>query len=405
MSTETAEPIDGATGLAGVNEAVLGDEGMTSSNPSELAYERLMSTRTARPTGNVAAKAVLLHREDVDFLARHPTQFSNRSALGMDLRLPPLDYDGSEHARYRRLLDPLFAPKKVDAWIPDIARIANELIDTFIDRGECDFAREFAFPMPATMFLRLMGVPFDDLPRFRSEGEPSTAEERVQAAMDLNRRVYEYIDEALDDRKRERREDILSQLLDLELEGDRLSHDEVLRMTRLLFVAGLDTVNSALQCDFAYLASHPEHRRQLVETPAVIPSAVEELLRWASPVSGLSRVASEPVDVADVHLEPAERIGFSILAANNDPVEFDNPLTVDLQRNPNRHIAFGVGTHRCAGSHLARVELRIAVEEWHKRIPDYWTKPTTEPLYTNGIVRHVDLELAFPPGGVPTATG
>jgi cytochrome P450 len=336
-----------------------------------------------------------VHRQDVEAVLRNPEVFSNRGGVGNDIRHPPIDYDPPEHSRYRRLLDPIFAPRQVARWEVDIRRIANELIDRFIDRGECDVADEFAFPLPATMFLRLMGVPYDDLDEVLRGGGTMTEADAGGAAA-TSGRIFGYIERAFEERKAERRDDVLSQLLDFELEGERLTHEEVLGMAQLLFIAGLDTVNSSLQCFFAFLATSPDHRQEIVDDPSIIPNAVEEMMRYESPVPAVSRVVTREFEIADVRVSEGERVAVSLMSANTDPAAVDRPDEVDFHRDANRHLGFGGGVHRCAGSHLARLELVCALDEWHKRIPTYHVKPGSDVAHQFGGTRHVDLRLAFP---------
>ena len=384
------------TGGDELNEMGLDADGLTSATPYECIHARQAETRVlcpADPGGRLAG--VLLRRDDVEYLSKRPKQFVNRTGTGGPLRLPALDYEGEEHARHRRLLDPMFGPKAILHWESEMAATCNDLIDGFINRGECDFTNEFAFTMPARMFLRLMGVPIDDVDTFvvSRGGDPADSDARRET----NARIYAYIEEAMLERAERRGDDLLSRLLDFELEGDKLTHDEVLGMGRLLFLAGLDTVNSALQLFFAFLATHPDHRHRIANDPGVIPAAVEELLRWSSPVAGLTRQAAVDTQLAGLRLAAGERVGFSLLGANHDQTEFLDSGHVDFDRDTNRHFAFGVGGHRCAGSHFARLELRVALEQWHRRIPDYTVRPGTEPSYNNGVVRHVDLHLAWNP--------
>jgi cytochrome P450 len=191
---------------------------------------------------------------------------------------------------------------------------------------------------------------------------------------------------------------VVSRFLAAEIDGDRLTRDDILDICFLFLIAGLDTVSDSLTCMYAFLATHPEHRREIVENPSCIPNAVEELLRWESPVpSGVPRVAT-----CDTELPNGKTVkeGTAVMvmygAANVDPDECPDSFHVRFDRDVNRHIAFGAGVHRCLGSHLARRELRVTLREWHRRIPDYWLKPGHEQLEYPPGLRHVkDLTLAW----------
>jgi cytochrome P450 len=222
------------------------------------------------------------------------------------------------------------------------------------------------------------------------------ARRRIQGA--TGREIYEYFGEVIADRVRSPRDDVVSGFLAAEIDGDRLSTDEVLDILFLFLIAGLDTVSDSLTCFYAFLAQNSEHRRLIASDPSIISSAVEELLRWESPVPvGVPRVATE-----DTELPNGQRVpqGTAVMvcygAANVDPGAFSDGTEVRFDREENRHIAFGGGVHRCLGSHLARRELRVALRQWHARIPDYRIKPGHEDLEYPPGLRHVkDLVLVW----------
>jgi cytochrome P450 len=355
--------------------------------------------------------ATAASREAVDFVFRHPEVFT--SEFGLDLGnvrpLIPLSVDPPGHSRYRRLLDPLFAPRKMDRQEEDIARRVNHFIDAFIDRGGCNFSQDFAEPFPSSVFLGLMGLPSDELSMFIRFRDGILRPEVIDpdAMFDIERRravsraigleIYEYFGAILDERARRPADDILSHFASAEIEGEKLSREEVLDICFLFLIAGLDTVSDSLTCFFAFLARHPAHRQQIIEDPAIIPGAVEELLRWESPVAGVPRVAKDDCTVAGVAIPAGTGINVSVGAANLDPAVFADPFDVRFNRSVNPHLAFGGGVHRCLGSHLARRELRVTLREWHRRIPDYWLKPGHEELEYQRGLRHVsDLMLAWP---------
>ena len=208
--------------------------------------------------------------------------------------------------------------------------------------------------------------------------------------------VYEYFDAVLDERAKSPQPDILTGFLAAEVDGERLSREEILDICYLFLSAGLDTVTDTLTCFLAFLAQHPAHRQLLVEDPTRIPAAVEELLRWETPVTGAIRVASSECELAGQRVPQGAFVLVGLGAANVDPAEFDDALEVRFDRDVNRHLAFGGGIHRCLGSHLARRELRVALREWHRRIPEYEIKPGSEVRYTAGLRCVPDLQLAWP---------
>lgn len=365
--------------------------------------------REACPVLRIDNNVVLMRREDIDHALRRPEVFSsNMSAveLGNIRPLIPLQIDPPNHVKYRRILDPLFAPKRMAILDSTVAALVNELIDTFLERGECDFAEEFAVPLPSKVFLRLLGLPVSDLDVFITmkdgiirpdavKGVTRESEEAKSYQQEVAASIYDYFDKVLDEREVERRDDWLSQFLDAEVDGDRLTREEILDVCFLFLIAGLDTVTDSLECFFAYLARHPDQRQVLVDDPSVIPSAVEELLRWESPVSGVARVAMHDTEVAGCPIGAGELVAVLLGSANTDEHEFPDGYEVNLRREPNRHLAFGGGVHRCLGSHLARLELRVAMREWHQRIPHYEVKEGVDLVYTP-FMRSVEyLPLVF----------
>ncbi|EUA10085.1 cytochrome P450 family protein [Mycobacterium kansasii 732] len=281
------------------------------------------------------------------------------------------------------------------------------MIDRFAGRGECDFHAEFAVPLPCTVFLQLLGLPLEDLDKFlewkdgviRPAGSTGY-DDRHDASAAVAQQIYEYFDRAIDDHIANPRDDVLSAMIAAtfkgQVAGQRLSREELLDICFLFLIAGLDTVTDSLDCFFVYLARHPEHRCQLIGQPDILPHAVEELLRWETPVPGVARVAMQDVEVGGCPISKGERVSPLLGAANTDPAEFPDPDLVDFNRNPNRHRAFGGGPHRCLGSHLARMELRVALREFHRRIPDYDIKPGTRLVYTAALRSVEALPLTFP---------
>jgi len=353
---------------------------------------------------------LLTRKEDIDFALRHADLFSsNMDAVDLKNARPmiPLQIDPPEHKKYRRLLDPLFSPHKTAVMEDEVRSLVNRLIDRFEDRGEVDFAKEFSVPFPCEVFLTLLGLPMDELDRFLAmkdgiirpdhvTGKPYGHPEMLAHQQKTADSVYAYFNEILDQREVERRDDLLSHFLDAEVDGDRLTREDILDICFLFLIAGLDTVTSSLDCMFAYLAQHPDQRRQIVEDPELIPNAVEELLRWETPVMGVARVAVQETELGGCPIHPGDQVMVMIGSANTDEAEFEDADQVRFDRAVNRHIAFGGGIHRCLGSNLARLELRTALREWHRRIPDYEVEPGHTLVYTGGI-RSIDyFPLRFP---------
>ena len=352
------------------------------------------------------------NRSNTEFVLRNHQLFSSEVEMNLGNVRPliPLNVDPPNHSKYRKLLDPLFAPRRMDEQEEDITRRVNGFIDAFIDKGECNFSEEFAELFPSSVFLGLLGLPEDQLRMFLGlrdgilhpeKFDPASLTDpaaRAAVMQKTGQEIYKYFGDLIEKRRTEPADDIITRFLNAEVGGEKLSSEDILDIAFLFLIAGLDTVSDSLTCFYAFLATHPDHRRQIVENPAVIPSAVEELLRWESPVpGGVPRMATQ-----DVELPTGQKVtaGTAILvsygAANIDPSGIADPFDVRFDREINPHIAFGGGVHRCLGSHLARRELRITLREWHRRIPEYRIKPGHEHLEYPPGLRHVkDLTLTW----------
>jgi cytochrome P450 len=249
-----------------------------------------------------------------------------------------------------------------------------------------------------------MGLPWEELDTLlrlkdgimRPGGGGLPAEEQMRIRDETGTAIYAYFNHILDERQRTPEADILTGFLQAEVDGDKLSREEILDICFLFLIAGLDTVTDSLTCFFAFLSQHPEHRQQIVGDPAIIPKAVEEMLRWETPVAGTARLATADSEVSGCPVAAGNLVFVSIGAANVDPAEFDDSMDVRFDREVNRHLAFGGGVHRCLGSHLARRELRVVLREWHRRIPDYGLKPGIELEYPPGLRMVQNLELVWP---------
>jgi cytochrome P450 len=373
------------------------------------AYRQLREGCPVARSNFAGHPAVYLSRyDDVLWALRHPEIFSSAVdalSIGQEQPLIPLQVDPPEHTRYRRLLNPEFVPRKIAELESDVRVLVNGILDTFVDRGHCDFHDEFATPLPSTIFLRLMGLPQADLPMFlqwrddivRPDVAPNDLEaaERVRAA--ASHAINDYFERSIETRRRIPDDGLLSRLVQSEIDGEHLTQTELLGISHLMLLGGLDTVTATLDCMVAYLAAHPERRRRLVEDPSLVPAAVEELLRRESPVMVVLRILTRDVSIGGMELCAGSHVTLLIGAANADGREFADGDGVDIDRDPNRHLAFGAGNHLCLGAHLARLELCVALEELHRRVPDYRIADGAEIHYSPGIRQADHLPLVFEP--------
>ena len=375
--------------------------------PHEVYQELREKCPVAR--SQITNQPVISRYDDVVWALRRPELFSSEMelqlALGTERPMIPQQIDPPAQTRYRRLLDPHFSRKKMEQLVPGIRDQANALIDSFVTDGHCEFDQQFAVPLPCTAFLQLLGLPQDrldfflgikdDIIRPQASREGLGMEEARTIRVEAGKRSYAFFEEAITQRRENPEDDLLTSLVTAEIDGERLTQDEILDICFLLLLAGLDTVTATLGCNLAYLASNPEQRERIVADPALIPSAVEELLRWETPVTAVPRVVKEDVDLNGVKLEKGALVTLLLGAANTDASHFARADVVDFERERNVHTAFGVGPHRCLGSHLARMELQVAMEEWHRRIPSYRIPAGEIPRYSPGIREVLYLPLEW----------
>lgn len=350
--------------------------------------------------------------EDVVAAGRNPhlvaTEPSTGEPFGMGTSVPliPLHLDGEIHRHYRRLLDPLFAPKKMALLEPQIRALADSLIDAFIDEGHAELHDALCVPLPSIMFLTLFGMPLEDLEFLnekknrilKNEGTSMMEMEQIGRAAGLE--LDTHLRCRLTERRAEsvRRDDLLDSFMYFQVDGHGLDDDEIVNLMHMFTIAGLDTVTSSLSCILAWLAKHPEQRRRLVAHPEELARAIEEIMRSESPVpSSGGRWAIQDTEVNGVPIKQGEMVYLCWASSNLDPAAFANPFEIDLQRESNAHIAFAAGFHRCLGSHLARAELRAAIDQFHRRIPDYWITEGDEVEYELAGVRQAKrVPISFP---------
>ena len=275
--------------------------------------------------------------------------------------------DPPDHTRLRRLVSRSFTTRQVERLRPAIHELVDTLLDELTRRGDVEFMSEFALPLPMAVIGELVGVPAEDRaglqPNVRAAArgiEPVLTEEEIGAAIAAMEELGAYFEAFLAERRREPRDDLMSALAGASENDDRLTDDEILSTAILLFSAGFETTTNLLGNGLLALLTHPEQLADWRANPEIAPSAVEELLRFDSPVQFNLRAALEPAELAGQPLERGDRIVVLQGAANRDPEEFDRPEELDLRRSPNTPLSFGWGIHHCIGAALARLEGEIA---------------------------------------------
>lgn len=344
---------------------------------------------------NSSGAWVLTRAEDIRQVLQNPQLFSSRGVSGFSKLLGetwdmiPLEIDPPRHTQFRAILNPLLSPARIAKMQDGIRAICSELIDAVADKGGCDFVEAFARPFPVRIFLQLMGLPLALFDQFLKWNNSllfaESMEERIAAAA----AIRDYLRELIADRKQNPVDDLATAAVQARIDGKPISDDEILGICYLLFVGGLDTVAASLGFYFRHLAQNPEQQRSLRDNPALIPDAVEELLRAHSVVM-VSRFVTADTEIGGVSMKQGDCIAIYTSFASFDPKEVEHPETVDFKRSMNRHIAFSYGPHRCIGSHLARRELVTALEEWTRRVPEFRIPEGAEVRMHGGVVFSID---------------
>ena len=301
--------------------------------------------------------------------------------------VPPISADPPLHTWTRRLILPTMSPARVAEYEVFTRELCRRLVDGVIARGEGDAAAEYAQQIPVRVIGHILGVP-DDMSGTFTEWVRNV----LEFAHDPERRrrgivgIITYLQGAVAERKAEPKDDFITELLNSENDGEPIPEGVVMGMCALLLIAGIDTTWSSIGSTMWHLAMHPDDRRRLIAEPELMPTAIEEFLRAYAPVT-MARRLIEDKDYNGCPMKAGERVLMNFPAANRDPAIFPDADKVILDRQQNRHLAFGAGIHRCAGSNLARMELRVAVEEWLARIPHFEVVDESKVTWAGGQVR------------------
>jgi cytochrome P450 len=322
---------------------------------------------------------VLTEGSDIRTALQDPATFSSGAIQPTDpdpqYMLVPEMLDPPVHTAWRQLLAPWFSPRAVEKMAPGVRRRCIELIEPIEGRDSCNFHLDFAYRYPTSIFLELMGLPTEDLPQFQRWNDeihhlPFDMDPERQRALAAQNAVMSYFAELMEVRRRQPEDDLLTAATSWKIDGRPVDRQDLLSMYLLMFQAGMDTVSSQLAYIFWHLATHPDDRNRILEDPGLIPGAVEEFLRFYAFVAP-SRKVTQDVSYAGCPMAAGDMVFVPLCGATRDPDMFEDATSFRMDRAINNHVAFGAGPHRCLGSHLARLELRCALEEWHSRIPHY----------------------------------
>ena len=313
---------------------------------------------------------------------------------------PPITADPPEHKPYKQLILPFFTPDAVEAHRAFTAALCHELIDRFADAGACDAARDYAQQIPPRVIARMLGIDPSRGDEFTewTQGVLEFGQTRPELRRHYRRVIREFFAELVTARRADPGDDMISKLIAAEIEGEPLSDYTVIGICNLLLVAGIDTTWSSIGASLWHLAGHGEDRRRLGNEPELFPTAIEEFLRFYGPVM-MARKVTEPVAMGGVTMTPGDKLILNFPAANRDPEIFERADEVVLERERNRHIAFGVGIHRCAGSNLARMEMDVGLRVFMERIPEFELSDPGAVTWSGGQVRGPrTIPVRFPTG-------
>jgi cytochrome P450 len=364
-------------------------------------WDQLRGTCPVAHTDRYGGAWLPVSHADVSAVARDTDHFSSEGAVLANKPprdqwvsmapiggAPPITSDPPFHADARRLLLPAFSPQVVAEWEPEIRRLCNELIDNMGDVDTVDAAVQYAQNIPVYVIARMLGLPLEDSDYFRETvhmvleeigaefGERQGAFEKLDAYLTMH--VQDHIDNPKDD--------LIGFLLNAKIYDQPLSPQHVVGTIILLMVAGIDTTWSSIGSSIWHLAQHPSDLHRMVSEPELLPTAIEELLRMYAPVT-MARIVSQDAEIGGCPVKQGDSVLLPFPAANRDPEVFPDADKVIIDREENRHVAFGLGIHRCLGSNLARLELRVAVQVFIQRFPKFELADPSAVTWSLGQVR------------------
>jgi cytochrome P450 len=323
-----------------------------------------------------------------------------------------IEMDPPKHGKYRKIVSKRFTPGALKRWHADIDRIGREIVDGLLetgDQGEVDFVEKVSAPLPIAVIAWLLGVPRSDWkllfdwtnrtigandPEYQQAGTSGT--ETARAAMI---ELFQYFAKLVEEKKKNPADDLVSLFATAEVDGEKLPPMDVLAYCLIIVVAGNETTRNATSGGMLALAQHPAELAKIQKNPALLPTAIEEILRWTSPIIHFARTATEDLEIRGRRIRKGEHLALYYPSANRDEDVFEDPFTFRVDRDPNRHLAFGIGEHFCAGAHVARLELEVAFKSLLPRLVDLELAGPVERLKSNlvGGIKHLPIRYKLRP--------
>ncbi|MCH6563080.1 MAG: cytochrome P450 [Myxococcales bacterium] len=357
--------------------------------------------------------------EDVVYVSKNPKLFCsgfgvrpNLGGAAGSVKLSIIDTDEPRHGQLRRLVNRGFTPGRVNLLEPRIRKMITQSIDAVATQGECDFVQDIAVPLPLLVISDLLGIRREDHDRFQQWSDAMIGSdgfyddpEVMQKAGAAFAELAAYMTSIIEERRKQPQDDLVSILVGAHDDGildpdeAEITNDELLMFMTLLLVAGNETTRNAMTGGMIALIQHPQEREKLLRNPKLILSAVDEIVRWVSPVLNFKRTVTQDTELRGQALAQGDSVLLLYGSANRDEAQFEDPDHFKVERKPNNHVGFGMGNHFCLGANLARLELRVAFEELLRRLPDMLFAPGSQPeVYPSTLVRSfVHLPVIFTP--------
>jgi cytochrome P450 len=359
---------------------------------------------------------------DIAVIGKQPDKFVNGTTLLIQTEPRPpgeemfpktlIEMDPPKHGKYRKIVSKRFTPGALKRWHGDIERIGREIVDELLglqDQGEVDFVEKVSAPLPIAVIAWLLGLPRSDWkllfdwtnrtigagdPEYQVPGEDSAATGR-QAMIEL----FQYFAKLVEEKKKNPGDDLVSLFAHAEVDGEKLPMMDVLAYCLIIVVAGNETTRNATSGGMLALAQHPGELEKIQKDPSLLPVAIEEILRWTSPIIHFARTATQDVEIRGKKIRKGEQLALYYPSANRDEEVFDRPFTFDVTRDPNRHLAFGIGEHFCAGAHVARLELEVAFKTLIPRLAELELAGPVSRLHSNlvGGIKHLPIRYKLKP--------
>jgi cholest-4-en-3-one 26-monooxygenase len=345
--------------------------------------------------------------EHVKEIETNPTVFSSANGIRPDTGATPMliDLDDPAHRQRRQLVSEGFTPRRVRAEEPKVRAVVDRLIDQVCETGECDFVWDLAAWLPLVMIADALGVDPSDHPTLMTwsddllRGQGQTDEILLLKMIEAFTGYTEYTTRVIEDRRACPRDDLMSVLVHAEVDGERLDHDSLIYDSLLILIGGDETTRHVISGGAYQLLTDRSQWDRLLADRGLVTSAVEEMLRWVSPIKNMARTATSTTDFHGSEIRDGDKLLLLYPSANRDESHFDDPFRFDIERAPNDHVAFGFGPHFCLGSSLARLELRVMFEQLLERLPDLHLVEPAEPAYrpANFVSGYETMRVAFTP--------